>query len=56
MCVCDSVGVVYALVEQMCVCKIRRTPVALLDHVPLSSLEPGSLIEAGASLAAGETP
>lgn len=37
-------------------CKAQRTLAALLDHAPLSSLETGSLIEAGARLVAGETP
>lgn len=47
---------IYAHVERMCVCKAQRTPAALLDRAPLSSLETGSLTEAGASLVAGETP
>lgn len=51
MCVYDSVWVV----EQMCLCRIQRPSVALLDHAPLSSLETGSVIEPGADLAADET-
>lgn len=39
----------------MCLCRIQRPSVALLDHAPLSSLETGSVIEPGADLAADET-